>query len=211
MGRLRIKAREHKYKENDRRLKVQFINDINDEVKAAEIIHMLTAIKDTAKAKCETCAIISQKGQIPKVTDSNIWKCNRQKRTWCLNLAKPKASSRNYKEQQTGASSRFQVSKMQVLENGPSNPGNSRAVDVGSCTTSTECTEVQTEQTPKHKHNRMSSSQGAVRWNAGTREWSTNPGNTHAMDVGSCITSTECTEVQTEQTPKHKHNRMSST
>ena len=41
MGRLRIKATEYKYKENDRRLKQQFTNGINNEVIIAEIIKEL--------------------------------------------------------------------------------------------------------------------------------------------------------------------------
>ena len=38
VGRLKIKATECKYKENDRRLKEQFINSISNEVITAEII-----------------------------------------------------------------------------------------------------------------------------------------------------------------------------
>ena len=50
---LRIKATECICKKNYRRLKVQFINSLNDEVMTAEKMKDLTAIKDSTKIKSE--------------------------------------------------------------------------------------------------------------------------------------------------------------
>ena len=47
MGRLRVKPVEYKYIENDRGMKEQFINGLNDDSMLVEIICELTAIKDT--------------------------------------------------------------------------------------------------------------------------------------------------------------------
>ena len=47
MGYLRVKSKECGYKEKDRILKEQFINDINDDDIITDIIRELKAIKDT--------------------------------------------------------------------------------------------------------------------------------------------------------------------
>ena len=49
MGRLITEATECEYKDNDSRLKEQFINDINDEVMTAEIVNELSTIKYTSE------------------------------------------------------------------------------------------------------------------------------------------------------------------
>ena len=49
IGRIQIKAGECKNQENDRRLKEQFINGMNDEAITAKIIKGLMAIRDTSE------------------------------------------------------------------------------------------------------------------------------------------------------------------
>ena len=53
MGRLCIMTADSKYKEYDRRLKKQFINDLDDENRKAEILKELTALKDTTEVSSD--------------------------------------------------------------------------------------------------------------------------------------------------------------
>ena len=53
MGRLRVKATEIKYKEQDRKLKDQLLNSTNDQTMTPEIMKEETVIKDTSKIPSE--------------------------------------------------------------------------------------------------------------------------------------------------------------
>ena len=48
MGRLKVKAAEYNFKENNRCLKEQFINGINDITMTVEVIKELMTVKNTS-------------------------------------------------------------------------------------------------------------------------------------------------------------------
>ena len=63
MGRLGIKVANCKDKENDRRLKEQLINGMNDETITAKIIKELIVLKDASEVRSEQVLVFAERAQ----------------------------------------------------------------------------------------------------------------------------------------------------